>query len=158
MILPLERYAEFSGRSRRTEFFMFGLFQLLVAIAIGGVILAIGGEGYGFPNYDPTIIWQLSGHLAVAHAINWIVSVSLIVPNIAVTVRRLHDVDRSGWWASLLALPIFLIAAGATGIRPSIAVLWVVSMVSYLALLIFMVSEGTDGPNRFGANPRHIDA
>ena len=57
-----------------------------------------------------------------------IVSLALLLPNLAVSVRRLHDTDRSGWWLLLSFIPIF----------------------GTLALLYFMVLRGTEGSNRFG--------
>ena len=78
------KYAVFSGRASRSEFWFFVLFGLL-----GGVISAI---------IDTMI---LGYSVEVNGPINLIFSVALILPSIAVTTRRLHDINKSGWWQLL---------------------------------------------------------
>lgn len=133
MLLPYRRYAEFSGRSRRKEYWMFFLFQILVSIAIGIVFgrttyAAGGGFAGAYTSFDTTG-GMLQGLFNLAN----------FVPSLAVAVRRLHDQDRSGWLMLLLFIPIL----------------------GWFALLVFMCLEGTRGPNRFGADPKNptdIDA
>ncbi len=113
MILPLKRYAAFRGRSRRREFWMFALFQILLLIVAGFVDRAIGyesGEGLVGP----------------------ILALAVIVPSIAVSVRRLHDTERSGWWVWISLIPIL----------------------GSIALLALFCMEGTGGPNRYGGDPK----
>lgn len=100
----LSRYVDFSGRASRSEYWWFVLFQALVVAA--AAILDI-----------------FVGFLQV------LVTIGLILPGLAVAVRRLHDTDRSGWW--------FLISF--------------VPLVGFVVLLVFLVARGTDGENRFGA-------
>lgn len=88
MILPLKRYFEMSGRSRRKEYWMFTLFNVLVAAfsaALDGLI------GFGFDDNGPFGI---------------ITSLALLVPGLTVWVRRLHDTDRTAWWILLVFIPI----------------------------------------------------
>ena len=76
-----KKYADFSGRALRSEFWWFVLFSIL-----GGIVTTIIDVmilGYSIESYGP---------------VNIIFSVVLILPGIAVTARRLHDVNRSGWW------------------------------------------------------------
>ena len=76
-----KKYADFSGRALRSEFWWFVLFSLL-----GGIVTTIIDVmilGYSIESYGPA---------------NIIFTVVLILPGIAVTARRLHDVNRSGWW------------------------------------------------------------
>lgn len=116
MLMPLRRYADFNGRSRRKEFWMFLLGVIVASIVIGIVESILGLTGMVFGVYGPlTTLFFLA----------------IIVPYIAVIVRRLHDQDRTGWLALLLLVPI-------------------VSLV----LLVFMFLEGTKGPNRFGEDPK----
>lgn len=119
MILPLRRYAEFSGRSRRTEYWMFALLQIIVLVALGGVVSTFGAEpqGAGVGLFGITVA---------------LVFLALIIPNIAVQVRRYHDQDRSGWFVLLNFIPY----------------------VGSLIVLVFMLLPGTEGPNRFGADPK----
>ena len=112
------KYAQFSGRSRRKEYWMFTLFNILASVSLGIVdgILGLGDMGFGL----------LSG----------IYSLAVIVPSLAVSIRRLHDTGRSGWWLLIALVPIL----GA------------------IALLVFMVQDGEPGPNRYGPNPKEADA
>lgn len=103
-----ERYADFQGRAARPEYWWFVLFNLLVNIAIG-IIAGILGE-------------------TVGSILSLLVMLALIIPGIAVTVRRLHDTDRSGWWILIALVPL----------------------VGAIVLLVFMVLRGTPGENRFG--------
>lgn len=80
----MRKYAVFSGRARRREYWMFFLFNILIAFFLGfatgfmAAMLGSGGEAVG--------------------AVNTIYSLAVLVPGIAVGVRRLHDIGRSGWW------------------------------------------------------------
>jgi len=84
----LRKYADFSGRARRREFWMFHLFYLVFALVVGFV------EGWlGFAG-------RIVGPLSVIYIL------SMIVPSSAVAVRRLHDTNRSGWWLWISLVPI----------------------------------------------------
>ena len=124
MLMPLRRYADFSGRSRRKEYWMFFLFNLLVSLVVWGLLavtfLASLSESEMTVIMMPVFI--IYGLLALA----------LIIPGIAVTVRRLHDIDRSGWSILLGLIPI----------------------VGAILLIVFYCTEGTPGPNRFGDDPK----
>ena len=107
-----DRYADFSGRSRRAEFWSFYLIHVLIIIG-----LAIVGPRLSFGFYLFSII---------------LYSMASIVPMLAVTVRRLHDTDRSGWWYFISFIPL----------------------VGSIILIIFLASEGTYGPNLYGDDPK----
>ncbi|MGG5807908.1 DUF805 domain-containing protein [Falsiroseomonas sp. CW058] len=107
----LNNYVTLSGRARRSEFWYFFLFQMLMQFAAGVLDAAIlGGSG----------------------AVGMLVSLGLLLPSIAVAVRRLHDTGRSGWWLLIALVPL----------------------IGWIVLVIFYVGRGEDGPNRFGADPR----
>ena len=110
LTLMTQKYASFSGRARRTEYWMFFLVYFVIALVIGVVegLLSIGG--------------YLTGMFALVH----------LLPSIAVTVRRLHDTNRTGWWAALALVPI----------------------VGPLVLLYFAVLPGDLQPNNYGPNPK----
>lgn len=126
MLLPYRRYAEFTGRSRRMEFWMFTLFTVLVGIVIGIVFGTneVETSPYGF---------MLGSNLSTTGGIiSGLFNLGSLIPSIAVAVRRLHDIDRSGWWLLLIFLPIL----------------------GWFVLLVFYCLSGTQGPNRFGGDPK----
>ncbi len=106
------KYVTFSGRAVRSEFWYFFLFSLLVNIAATALDFAI----FGMSPYRPL---QLIANLA------------LLLPRISVAVRRLHDIDRSGWWFFLVLVPI----------------------IGWIIQLIWYCTRGTEGDNRFGPAP-----
>ena len=112
----LKKYAVFSGRARRKEYWMFTLFHIIfaiAAIAIDSIIgTAIDGVGYG--------LFYLVYVLA------------LLVPGLAVSVRRLHDIGKSGWMILV-------------GMIPIVGSIW---------LLVLMVTEGQPGENEYGPDPK----
>lgn len=141
MLMPLRRYAEFSGRSRRKEYWMFALLMMIV-YAIGGAmmfsaLLPLMTAG-AVP--DPALFtpgfWAGAGLLGLF-------TLAIIVPAIAVTVRRLHDRDMSGWW--YLGVVIL-------GQIPYLGGL------INLGFLVLMALPGTPGPNRFGPDPKGGDS
>lgn len=98
----LRRYAVFSGRASRSEYWYFALFTFLVSFAFGFIAVAL----------------PLGG---LSDVFGTLVQLALFIPGIAVGVRRMHDVDRSGWF---VLVPVYNI--------------------------VLLASKGTDGPNRFG--------
>ena len=87
-VKALSSYATFSGRARRSEYWYFTLFALLASLALGVVDGLVGtDEGMGGQGL-------LSG----------LATLALLLPSLAVTARRLHDTDRSGWWILILSL------------------------------------------------------
>jgi len=168
MFLPLKRYAEFSGRSRRMEFWMWVLFQLLLACAfvvafiglVGSAIFA--GDGNSM---DETLA---SGGAAIGLVLLWaVVVLAFFIPNLAVTVRRLHDTDRSGWWIMLYWGPYLASAfmtpaiTGAAMNGGNLETMMGVSLlfsgaqlIGSLVLLVFLFLDGTPGMNRFGSDPK----
>jgi uncharacterized membrane protein YhaH (DUF805 family) len=112
----LKKYAVFSGRARRAEYWYFVLFNLIVVIVLSGIDALLGTfnvvQGVGL----------LSG----------IYSLAVLIPTLAVTVRRLHDIDRTGWWILINLIPL----------------------VGTIVLLVFAVTDGTPGSNRYGPNPK----
>lgn len=109
----LKKYAVFSGRARRQEYWMFFLFNLIAAI-----VLAIVGQIIG------TTV------LSVIYAI------AVLLPGLGVTIRRLHDTDRSGWWILIALVPL----------------------VGGIILIVFLATEGKQAPNAHGPNPKYAPA
>lgn len=121
MLMPYRRYADFSGRSRRKEYWMFYLLVVIVYV-IASVIM-----GMGAPTIDPATGQMVGGGMlwTVGAALLGIFWLGSIIPSLAVSIRRMHDQDRSGWW---ILCPI--------------------------ANIIFLFIDGTPGPNRFGEDPK----
>ena len=117
MTMPLKRYTDFSGRSRRKEYWFFVLGGFIVAVVLGLIEGILGLSGMVAGAYGPLTAIFLLG---------------IIVPSIAVQVRRFHDQDKSGWFVLLALIPF----------------------IGGLAVLVFMCLEGTKGSNRFGPDPK----
>lgn len=101
----VKKYAVFSGRSHRTEFWMFTLVSFLISVALGFLDL-----------FDLGIVGSLF-------------TLAIFVPSVAVSVRRLHDINRSGWWVLVALIPF----------------------IGWLVLLIWAIRKSDEGENRFGA-------
>lgn len=135
MILPLKRYAEFSGRSRRREYWMFALFQLLIYTALTVAAITLPAA---MGDYADSADSQNGGRVVVLVflALGVITWLGLLVPNLAVIARRIQDQNIPG--AVGIILYLFGLLIGFTG----------------LILLILSLIPGTRGPNRFGEDPK----
>jgi uncharacterized membrane protein YhaH (DUF805 family) len=130
-VKALKQYVDFSGRARRREYWMFVLVNVVIVIVLSVVDTLLGTGGFratagGGSFYAANSLGLLSGLYTLA----------VLLPSIAVAVRRLHDTDRSGWWFLLGFVPI----------------------IGGIVLLVFYVLEGTRGPNRFGPDPKAVAA
>lgn len=115
-IEALRKYAVFYGRSRRKEFWFFFLFNLLFSLA-----LTMADDALGTLNKEAGI-GVLSG----------IYTAAVFLPGLAVAVRRLHDIGRSGWWVLIGLIPV----------------------VGTIVLLFLFMLDSQPGDNRFGQNPK----
>ena len=127
MLMPYRRYTDFSGRSQRKEYWMFALFSAIITLVV--LALMFGGmptmDEYGAPG-DPGMMFYVGiGLLALF-------GLGSIIPSIAVQVRRFHDQDKSGWFVLLGLIPY----------------------VGGIVVFVFMCLDGTQGPNRFGDDPK----
>ena len=115
----LQHYADFTGRARRAEYWYFVLFNFIVSILIG---LSLGVIA-GLLNV-PALVYLV--HL-------W--SLAVFIPSLAVSVRRLHDIGRSGWWLLLSLIPL----------------------VGAIILIIWYCTDSQPGANQYGPNPKEMD-
>lgn len=132
MLMPLRRYAEFTGRSRRREYWLFVVFLVIGFIILGmlDTMLGLGGSASSWHSASGSRVGAgASFNGGVLTIIFWLAT---LVPSLAVGVRRLHDTDRSGWWLLIALIPL----------------------IGGIVLLVFTLLEGTRGPNRFGPDPR----
>ena len=139
--LPLQRYFTFHGRSPRAEYWWFFLFQALVSIVTTLIDLAL----------------ELGGPDSLIST-NMLLGLAFLIPSLAVTVRRLHDINRSGW--TILIFMVLTIAAIFVGALLSavlggfgtLLLLLGVGAVS-VSFIILMATDGNPGANGYGDHP-----
>ena len=112
----LKKYAVFSGRARRKEYWYFFLFNILISIVLA-------------------VIDGMTGTLDAEAGIGLlggIYGLAVLIPGLAVSVRRLHDTDRSGWWLLIVLIPL----------------------IGAIVILVFMVQDSKPNENQYGSNPK----
>lgn len=133
------KFATFSGRAPRSEFWWYMLFDTLVSVSLDFISTSLAN------------MWDLAN----------------ILPSIAVACRRLHDIDKSGWWQllPLAAAPILLAGFVKSGLdfvdyfswdNTGTPLFWggaIVAFVLYVFLIVWFATPGTAGPNRYGDDP-----
>ena len=112
----LKNYATFSGRARRKEYWMFFLISALISIVLTRLDILLGTYSVEYE----------------AGLFSGLYSLLILIPSIAVVVRRLHDTDRSGWWILISLIPL----------------------IGVIVLFVFICLDSQPGTNRFGANPK----
>ncbi|MFJ3876545.1 DUF805 domain-containing protein [Streptomyces sp. NPDC090077] len=110
----IKRYADFSGRARRQEYWMF----VLCSIPIMAVAIALDFVLGSYP------------------VIFYIYNLGVFLPTLGLSIRRLHDTGRSGWWYLIGFIPF----------------------VGWIAIIVLMAIEGDAGPNEYGASPKQVTA
>ena len=126
-----QHYTNFSGRARRKEYWSYVLFLWIFAVLVGLIASFLGTVAYlngGNNTSSMFLMWAIIG----------IFSLAVLLPSLAVQVRRLHDTNRSGWWILLGLIPF-------------------VNYVGGIVLLVFYCLEGTPGPNKYGQDPKGGD-
>ena len=112
----LKNYATFSGRARRKEYWMFFLISALISIVLTLLDILLGTYSVEYE----------------AGLFSGLYSLLILIPSIAVVVRRLHDTDRSGWWILISLIPL----------------------IGVIVLFVFIGLDSQPGTNRFGVNPK----
>lgn len=131
MFQPIRKYADFSGRARRKEFWLFALLMFLIEVVFMALLSAVGGQDL-LMGYPASANVPMSGTVMAVVLLHFAVMLALLVPSLAVTFRRLHDTNRKGWWILISFIPL----------------------IGALVLFIFYLLDGTPGPNRFGPDPK----
>ena len=112
----LKKYAVFDGRAQRAEYWYFFLFSMIISLVFVAIDIATGSfnqeSGFGL----------LSG----------IYTLAVLIPTIAVGVRRLHDTNRTGWWMLLALVPL----------------------IGFIVLIVFFVIDSDPSANEYGENPK----
>jgi uncharacterized membrane protein YhaH (DUF805 family) len=132
-----EKYATFSGRASRSEFWWFYLFFLIMLI---GAALILGG-GIAMVGFSTTM-------LTVFSVIAGLIYLAILIPFFSVTVRRFHDRNLSGWWYGL----VFVLNM-VPNMMPDNIPLLAVSGIAAIASIVICCLKGTQGPNKYGADP-----
>ena len=122
-----KKYADFSGRASRSEYWFFTLFLTLISIPLFIILLSSVALSDGASDSMP-----ISSKISLV--ILMLFAFAIIIPSLAITVRRLHDVGRSGWWYLITLVPL-----------------------GGLVLFIFTLLESESGRNKWGPNPWEPD-
>jgi uncharacterized membrane protein YhaH (DUF805 family) len=143
-LLAFKKYATFSGRSRRQEYWMFFLFNIIISI-----VLALLDQLLGLKLTSEGI--NNTGVLGVIY------SLATFVPGLSIAVRRLHDTNRSGWFLLLPIAPYILVILGLI-LRGFGSILIIIGGLAVLGLAILLIvwlaTEGTSGENQYGSDPK----
>lgn len=110
-VMAFKKFTQFEGRSSRSEYWYFALFNFIVSIAISAIAEVMGTMALG--------------------GLSILYSLAIIIPSVAVSVRRLHDTNRSGWWILISLVPI----------------------IGFFVFLYFAVQPSDEGDNQYGPNP-----
>ena len=116
----LKQYAVFKGRARRKEYWFFILFNLIASLLLTLVDFMTG---------------SLDAELGMG-LLSGLYSLAILIPSLAVTVRRLHDTGRTGWWLLIGLIPL----------------------IGAIVLLVFMLLDSQSGDNEYGASPKGVAA
>ena len=116
----LKKYAVFSGRAARKEYWMFVLWNFIIGVLLGIVVGVI----------DNAINSQ------ALTVVSYLYSLAVLIPSLAVGIRRLHDTGRSGWWVLIGFIPL----------------------IGAIVLFIFTVLDSQPGDNKYGSNPKIVKA
>jgi uncharacterized membrane protein YhaH (DUF805 family) len=107
-----DNYANFSGRARRSEYWWYALCSFLISIVLRGIDYMIGGLDF--------------------QIISGIYGLAVLIPGLAVYVRRMHDIGKSGWFI----------------------LLWFIPIIGWIWALVLLFTEGNNGPNEYGPDPK----
>jgi uncharacterized membrane protein YhaH (DUF805 family) len=151
----LSNYATFSGRARRSEYWWFYLFTILISIATSVI--------------DAVLNTALNNEIGI---LGLIASLALLIPTLAVTARRLHDTDRTGWWMLLPIVPLLAtITVGfaalfavvfssdadgspAAAVTVLLVVCVLITLAAFITLVVFLCLDSSPGPNKYGPSPK----
>lgn len=116
----LKKYAVFDGRAGQKEYWWFSLFSFIIILVLSVIDIVTG-------TFNVNVGLGLLGS---------IYTLAVLIPSIAVSVRRLHDTDRSGWWFLINGIPL----------------------IGVIVFLVFTAQDSTPGNNQYGSNPKGATA
>lgn len=115
----LKKYATFEGRARRSEYWTFSLINLVISLVLSFL---------GYLSQDG------SGKVGFFGIISTLYGIAVLIPGLAVTVRRLHDVGKNGWWIFIVFVPF----------------------IGWILMLTFLLTDSEPGDNQYGPNPKGV--
>ena len=118
----ITQYSDFNSRARRKEYWMFVLVNFIISLAIVGIDNALG------------LSLNYTGNVSGSGVFNLLYNLLILIPSLAVAVRRLHDIGKSGWMLLI-------------GLIPLVGAIW---------LLILLLRDSEAGENKYGANPKKL--
>jgi uncharacterized membrane protein YhaH (DUF805 family) len=122
------RYAAFKGRATRSEYWYFLLFSIIIALILTALDSMIINPLLGI---QPLVETARTGILGT------LFSFGTLIPSVALAIRRLHDIGKSGWWILLGIIPV-------------------VNIIGIFVLLYFFIKDSQPGENQFGSNPKGL--
>lgn len=122
-IKVFKQYFDFTGRARRKEFWMFALFHFLFLFTTTFLVFYLTGDLYEDTETNWVYVTIICSYLLLS-----------IIPSVALTIRRLHDTGKSGWWYLIVIIPY----------------------IGWFTIIIFACMEGNRGTNKWGPNPKGI--
>ncbi len=157
-----KQYADFSGRARRKEFWWFTLINFIIGMIlvscwiwpIISVSIKAGIEGADAPDIEALTLMLLKSPFLYIYIIYYL---AILIPSIAVSVRRLHDIGKSGFWyflpvgGSVLSMFASLASQSNTALY---LVLALISLAIAIVFLVWMFMDSNYGPNKYGLNPK----
>lgn len=128
ILMPLKRYVDFSGRSRRKEFWTWYLFVMIMYFVLMylDAALGLGGTATGYAEGGSVGFNMTGGLLTILFML------AVFIPNIAVAVRRMHDIGKSGWMVLIGIIPL----------------------IGWIYVIYCYVQPGVSGPNQYGPDPK----
>lgn len=120
------KYADFNGRARRSEYWYFTLFNMIVSIALSGV-------GNIIVRLLPFVSAESHSGQFISNSLSSIWFVAIIVPVLALITRRLHDIGKSGWSYLMILVPI----------------------IGFIIVLVWFCKDSQNGPNQYGDSPKY---
>ncbi|HVZ29890.1 MAG TPA: DUF805 domain-containing protein [Asticcacaulis sp.] len=182
MFQPLVKYVDFQGRARRSEFWLWVLFRFILGAVCSSFLLSTMFSGLTWNAQNPEAFQNafMNNYLRIAPFANIVnlINLGLLIPSIAVGVRRLHDSNRSGFWllmpyvtfiVGIITVIVFAVIATVSsaqtggdahnaqaflGVAGAFGIFVLVFLIVEIVMLVFFVSDGTAGPNRFGPDPK----
>lgn len=118
----LNQYSDFKSRARRKEYWMFALVNFIISFAIVGIDNALG------------LSFNYTENVSGSGVFNLLYNLLILIPSLAVAVRRLHDIGKSGWMLLI-------------GLIPLVGAIW---------LLILLLRNSEAGENKYGPNPKKL--
>ena len=159
----LKQYADFSGRARRKEYWWFMVINFIISmVLVIGWLIPLIKLGYNYAATGVEDIDEMEIMLTAMKSpflyIYMLYYLAIIIPSIAVTVRRLHDIGKSGYWAFLIYGGSFLGSISQYSLQTTNTLAYIIIALTCFVIiiisLVWMFTNSDYGPNQYGPNPK----